>query len=1096
MRTRSPNAIPLTQLAELFDEALTLDTLAREDYLRALAEKDPACALELRELLAELPDPELPPHEGADGEDVEPEPFLGEPSIGEIIGGCTLTAVLGRGGAGTVFAADQQEPARKVAVKVLRTGNARMSQLRRFRLEAFALGRLEHPAIARIYSSGIVQREGADVPYIVMERVEGAVTFVEWARDAKYWKHESRDYRRLAEAMANVCEGMHRGHSRGVMHRDLKPSNILMDRDGAPRIIDFGIARLLDQSGDALEDTQAGAIIGTPSYMAPEQFVGVTSDLDLRVDIHALGVLFYEALAGNRPYDIPRHLYFNAARIIESTHPPELHSRDSRIPSDLSAIVAKAMAKDRAHRYQSMAEFADDLRAFIAGRAVRARPETSAQRFVRFVRRNPAWSSAITVIVFALFAATAFSTWQWKGATHALMLAQLARAVTAAESNNIVEAVNLQAEFSSTLDPRLSGFIITPIDRKVLTVPFESTNGHLIAGAISPDGSTWLASADGSDTIHIVDLNNNTTKSIRLGTDANLNWAVGFSRDGAHMYAANPKGLFEFDREGNVRHFLKEDMGQARGLEVSADGTTVYTLGESSWLARCNVDGTGATLLLKLPLGASIGALVSDGHERMFAVAGSSFLHAITLESAAEVAPGESPKASLAQAFKSPAEGGASVALSADGSTVAFGTSDGYVRLLDAVTGAELRSVRTRHQPRTLQFSPSGRYLFAGDRGGRVHRIALDGIGDSIADGISEHDVQSFRTSEPVWALGARNDTEVVANIGLQIVRVDFSQRWSSTPPQFPTGIFLRSASFDGQRVRAIGSDGIVRELDFDRGSWEELALGDMQVKSPMAGALSENGRFAAVFDGSTVTMRELSSGASTMCAVTAALNSPSLWWNPSATRLALASQEGLRIVARDGTPIGQPIAVPEKPLSIAWLSDDRCVANYLAQGYRAQDCTIRGDTISVNDVSASGFMVLRSQNRWIALSISGSIEVSVPDQPNARRPPPLEYGIKLLGHDDMARCASISPDGVWLASGGFDGKVRLFNLASQECFIRLTAFDTGVEMVRWSPDGKSLLCVDYKGRLRYYDSVSRSERFENSRGEMTEPTRESPTAR
>ena len=175
---------PHDDLADLLDEALALDDVARERFLRGLEARDPDRGRELRELIAMLPDAE--PREAAErAERGEQDPFVGEPAVGETLGGCVIEEILGRGGIGTVFGARQIDPPRAVAIKILRMASARASHLRRFRTEAHALGRLVHPTLARIYASGTAVREGVELPYIIMERIDDAVSFVEWARSGR-----------------------------------------------------------------------------------------------------------------------------------------------------------------------------------------------------------------------------------------------------------------------------------------------------------------------------------------------------------------------------------------------------------------------------------------------------------------------------------------------------------------------------------------------------------------------------------------------------------------------------------------------------------------------------------------------------------------------------------------------------------------------------------------------------------------------------------------------------------------------------------------------------------------------------------------------
>ncbi len=262
-----------------------------------------------------------------------------------------------------MFAARQLEPPREVAVKVLRVAPTRARDLGRFRTEANALARLGHPAIARIYASGVDRRNGLALPYIVMERIASARSVVEWARAPGRSPHA------IALAFAEIGDAMQHGHNRGVIHRDLKPSNILVDGDDRPRVIDFGIARLVSGADEDQTETLAGVLIGTPAYMAPEQFELPGAEIDARVDIHAIGLILYESLLGRRAYDITRERAFDARRIVRETDPPVPHRVDSHIPADLSAIAMKAMAKDRERRYPSMSALAEDLRAFVDGRA-------------------------------------------------------------------------------------------------------------------------------------------------------------------------------------------------------------------------------------------------------------------------------------------------------------------------------------------------------------------------------------------------------------------------------------------------------------------------------------------------------------------------------------------------------------------------------------------------------------------------------------------------------------------------------------------------------------------------------------------------------
>ena len=200
---------------------------------------------------------------------------------------------LGRGGMGRVFLAEQLEPHRQVALKVLSSAGHDLE--RRFRRETEVLASLEHPNIARLYEAGIATVGAVDVPYLAMAYVEGS-TLAEHARG------QALSPQQKLALIAKIARAVHFAHTRGVIHRDLKPANILVDRHGEPRVLDFGVARVVTEDS-ATRVTHAGEIIGTVPYMSWEQLLGDTAVADPRSDVYSLGVIAYELLTGSLPYD-------------------------------------------------------------------------------------------------------------------------------------------------------------------------------------------------------------------------------------------------------------------------------------------------------------------------------------------------------------------------------------------------------------------------------------------------------------------------------------------------------------------------------------------------------------------------------------------------------------------------------------------------------------------------------------------------------------------------------------------------------------------------------------------------------------------------
>jgi serine/threonine protein kinase len=227
----------------------------------------------------------------------------------ERIGRYRIRCVLGEGGMGTVFEAEQEQPRRTVALKVVRSEFMTPELLRRFAYESQVLGRLQHPGIAQIYEAGTVTDDrGHTVPFFAMELVRGQ------SLTSHAEQHRLGTRERL-ELVAQVCDAIEHAHQKGVIHRDLKPANILVDGTGAPKVLDFGVARATDRDvQQSTLQTDVGQIVGTLEYMSPEQLGGNPHELDTRSDVYALGVIAYELVARRHPYDKGRGSLPSASR--------------------------------------------------------------------------------------------------------------------------------------------------------------------------------------------------------------------------------------------------------------------------------------------------------------------------------------------------------------------------------------------------------------------------------------------------------------------------------------------------------------------------------------------------------------------------------------------------------------------------------------------------------------------------------------------------------------------------------------------------------------------------------------------------------------
>jgi eukaryotic-like serine/threonine-protein kinase len=341
-----------------------------------------------------------------------------------------LLEVIGAGGMGTVWKAEQKQPVRRtVALKLIKAGMDSRTVLSRFEVERQALAVMDHPNIARVLDGGTTE---SGRPFFVMEYVKG-VPFTQYCDDARL---------SIAERLAlfvPVCQAVQHAHTKGVIHRDLKPSNILVclyDGHPVPKVIDFGLAKAIQQPlTEQTLLTAHGVLLGTPLYMSPEQAEFNNLDVDARTDIYALGVILYELLTGTTPLERQRFqeaAWHELLRLIKEEEPPRPSARlsDSEaLPSlaaqrqlepvrltrlvrgELDWIVMKCLEKDRSRRYETASGLSRDVQRYLADESVEACPPSAGYRLGKFVRRNRGPMLAASIIFLLLVSGIVGTTW-------------------------------------------------------------------------------------------------------------------------------------------------------------------------------------------------------------------------------------------------------------------------------------------------------------------------------------------------------------------------------------------------------------------------------------------------------------------------------------------------------------------------------------------------------------------------------------------------------------------------------------------------------------------------------------------------------------
>lgn len=373
-------------VSQLFERCLSLDTEGRAAALEGVDESVRHEVEALLQLDDSAGDSNLDERVGL-------RVAAPEEDLPERIGPYRVLERLGEGAMGQVFLAEQSAPRRRVALKVLHRSALRGPLLRRFEFEAEILARLQHPSIARIIEAGTDASDGR--PYFAMEFVEGRPL-------DEFVRTRALERPAILRLLESVARAVQHAHSNGIVHRDLKPANVLVTADGAPKVLDFGVARVAAEEGTETLHTVAGQIVGTMAYMSPEQAAGDPDAVDGRSDVYALGVMLHEALTGDLPIPTGGKALHAALLAIQNDVPARLGRRHRELAGDIETIVARALEKEPDRRYPSAEALAEDLRRHLDHEPILARPQTTAYQLSRFARRHRALVGGLAAAFIAL----------------------------------------------------------------------------------------------------------------------------------------------------------------------------------------------------------------------------------------------------------------------------------------------------------------------------------------------------------------------------------------------------------------------------------------------------------------------------------------------------------------------------------------------------------------------------------------------------------------------------------------------------------------------------------------------------------------------
>jgi WD40 repeat protein/serine/threonine protein kinase len=976
--------------------------------------------------------------------------------------GYEILGELGRGGMGVVYKAQQSALGRIVALKMILL--AGKDACERFRIEAEAVARLQHPNIVQVFEV----EENNGLPYMSLEFCTGGSLADKL--DGTPW--EPKAAAQLVETLARAMEAAHQAK---VIHRDLKPANVLLTAAGEPKVTDFGLAKKLDVPHG---QTQTGAVMGTPSYMAPEQASG-SKDIGPAADVYALGAILYELLTGRPPFKAATALDTILQVVSDEPVPPR--RLQSKVPRDLETICLKCLQKQPARRYASAAALADDLRRFRVGEPIQGRPVSPVERGWRWCRRNPVTASLSAALLILLVAVAVGSTVaalylneKESEARHNADLADEARRIAVfqkekARFNQYVAQMNLaQREYETNNIGHVQELLAAQVPRGGDTTDLRGFEWHYwqrmanrelltLRGnpgvvcwgvSFSPDGRR-LASAHGNHTVRVWDASTGQ-ELLMLRGHTNAVDAVSFSPDGRRLASASfDQTVRVWDATtGQELRTLTRHTSVIRGVSFSPDGRRLASVSDDQTVRVWDASTGQELLTLKGHTDRVWGVSFSPNGQRLASASDDWTVRVWDAFTGQELLT-----------LKRHTFGVRGVSFSPDGKWLASVSDDQTVRVWDMSTGQELRTLRGHTSGvRGVSFSPDGHWL-ASASGDKTVRVWDASTGQESLT-LKGH-------THPIFGVSFSPDGRRLASAGDQTVRV-----WDAASGQelltlkgHTGGVESVSFSPDGRRLASVSDDRTVRV--WDAASGQELLTLKGHTSDVNSVSFSPDGRrLASTSDDQTVRVWDASTGQELLTLKGHTFEVRCLSFSPNGQWLASAGLD--RTVRVWDASTGRELLTLRGHTSgvsgVLFSPDGRRLAS-------AGDQTVRvWDAASGQELRT--FRERTTMVRCLSFSPNGRRLASAGDQ--TVRVWDAASGKELLvlkGHTAGVNSVSFSPDGRRLASAG-DQTVRVWDASTGQELLTLKGHTFEVRCLSFSPDGRRLASAGLDRTVRVWEAV------------------------